>query len=49
MAQQSNARHEILYSFLIKLGISRKTAETDSEGMEHHISLQTLQIMKAFI
>ena len=49
MAQKSNARHEILYSFLIKLGISRKTAETDSEGMEHHTSNETLNMMKKFI
>ncbi len=49
LAQKSNARHEILYKFLIKLGISKKTAETDSEGMEHHISNETLNMMKKYI
>ena len=49
LADQSNTRHQILFNFLIKLGISRKTAETDSEGMEHHISDKTLKIMKKFI
>lgn len=49
LADQSNTRHQILFNFLIKLGISRKTAETDSEGMEHHISDETLKVMKKFI
>jgi len=49
LAVQSNTRHQILFNFLIKLGISRKTAETDSEGMEHHISDETLKVMKKFI
>ena len=49
LADQSNTRHQILFNFLIKLGISRKTAETDSEGMEQHISDETLKIMKKFI
>jgi DtxR family manganese transport transcriptional regulator len=49
LADKSNARHEILYKFLIKLGVSKKTAEEDSEGMEHHISEETLKLMKSFI
>ena len=34
--------------FLIKLGVSRKTAENDSEGIEHHVSDETLKLMKKF-
>ena len=45
----SNARHEIVFKFLRKIGVPKKIAEEDSEGMEHHISLQTLKVMKAFI
>ena len=37
-----------LYNFLIKLGVSRKTAENDSEGIEHHVSDETLKLMKKF-
>ena len=48
LAEQSNARHEILFNFLIKLGVPRKIAEIDSEGMEHHISKETLNMMKKF-
>ena len=48
LAQKSNTRHEILYKFLIKLGVPNKVAEIDSEGMEHHISTETLSIMKKF-
>ena len=49
LALNSNARHEIVFKFLRKIGVPKKIAEEDSEGMEHHISLQTLKIMKAFI
>ena len=45
----SNARHEIVFKFLRKIGVPKKIAEEDSEGMEHHISLQTLKIMKKSI
>ena len=49
LANQSNERHQIVFNFLTQLGVSRKTAETDSEGMDHHISEETLRIMKKFI
>ena len=48
LAEKSNTRHEILFNFLTKLGVPRKIAEIDSEGMEHHISKETLNIMKKF-
>ena len=48
LAKKSNTRHEILYKFLTKLGVSDKIAEIDSEGMEHHTSAETLNIMKKF-
>ena len=48
LAEKSNTRHEILYKFLTKLGVPEKIAEIDSEGMEHHISKETLNMMKKF-
>ena len=48
LAEKSNTRHEILYKFLTKLGVPEKIAEIDSEGMEHHVSKETLNIMKKF-
>ena len=42
----SRDRHEVVYQFLISLGVSETTAATDSEGIEHHVSAETLQIMR---
>ena len=48
LATLSKEKHEIVFNFLIKLGVSRKTAENDSEGIEHHVSSETLKLMKKF-
>lgn len=48
LAKKCKERHEIIRNFLIKLGVSEETAEYDSEGIEHHISAETLKIMKDF-
>ncbi len=48
LAKKCKERHQIILEFLIKLGVSEKTAEYDAEGIEHHISEETLKIMKAF-
>lgn len=48
LAKQCKDRHQIVLRFLIKLGVDPETAEFDAEGIEHHISQQTLDLMKAF-
>ena len=48
LAEKSNTRHEVLYKFLTKLGVPIRIAEIDSEGMEHHVSKETLNMMKKF-
>ena len=48
LAEKSNTRHEVLYKFLTKLGVPNRIAEIDSEGMEHHVSKETLNMMKKF-
>lgn len=48
LAQKCKARHEIVLDFLIRLGVDPKTAEFDAEGIEHHISEETLEIFKKF-
>ncbi|MDB2636578.1 manganese-binding transcriptional regulator MntR [Alphaproteobacteria bacterium] len=48
LAAISKEKHEIVYQFLIKLGVSKKTAQYDSEGIEHHVSDDTLKLMKNF-
>ena len=46
LANQSRKRHEIVEAFLRKLGVSDAIAAVDSEGIEHHVSSETLKAMK---
>jgi len=48
LAEISKEKHEIVYQFLLKLGVSKKVAQYDSEGIEHHVSEETLKLMKKF-
>ena len=48
VANESRRRHEIVLQFLLSLGISREVAEIDAEGMEHHVSKETLDRFEAF-
>ena len=38
IASYSKKRHNTVYNFLLNLGLDAKTAEVDSEGIEHHVS-----------
>lgn len=42
LAESSRHRHEIVLNFLIAIGVDKKTANIDAEGIEHHVSPQTL-------
>jgi DtxR family manganese transport transcriptional regulator len=44
LAASSRQRHQIVLAFLLWLGISPRAAEIDAEGVEHHVSLPTLQL-----
>lgn len=48
MAARSRAKHEVVVRFLRMLGVSDETAEIDAEGLEHHLSDETLDAMRAF-
>lgn len=48
LARRCKERHQIILDFLVRLGVSRETAEYDAEGIEHHISAETLEIFKKF-
>ena len=48
IASQSKKRHNIVYQFLINLGVDKKIASADSEGIEHHVSEETLRKMDNF-
>ena len=49
LAAHCKARHKIVLEFLLKLGIKKETAEIDSEGIEHHVSAETLRAFEKFI
>ncbi len=45
-AEEIYERHKILTAYLEKIGVSRKTAETDACRIEHVISKETFEIIK---
>jgi DtxR family transcriptional regulator, manganese transport regulator len=47
MASKSRQRHGVVVDFLLGLGVSRETAEMDAEGLEHHLSAETLAAMRS--
>ena len=48
IASISKKRHNIVYNFLINLGLDQKVAAADAEGIEHHVSNKTLMKMQKF-
>ena len=46
LAAECKQRHETVVSFLRSLGISERIAELDAEGIEHHVSPETLAAFK---
>jgi len=48
IASQSKKRHNIVYNFLLNLGVDYRTAAEDAEGVEHHVSNKTLNKMAKF-
>ena len=49
LAVESKARHETVVAFLEALGISSPAARADAEGMEHHVSRETLLAFEKFL
>ena len=49
LASETRDRHQLVVDFLLALGVPRKDAEVDAEGIEHHISPRTLAAMKRFV
>jgi len=47
LAASCKSRHEIVVAFLRSLGIPQHIAERDAEGIEHHVSPETLKAFKA--
>ena len=49
MADDGRRKHRIVEGFLLALGVSEETARLDSEGIEHHVSEETLKAMARFL
>jgi len=43
LAEASRRRHDIVVAFLRSLGVPEEIAQTDAEGIEHHVSPETLE------
>lgn len=48
IAGKAKERHQIVFEFLVAIGIDEATAAIDSEGIEHHVSPKTLEKLKQF-
>lgn len=49
LADKSRARHDIVFRFLLAIGVCEETAKHDSEGVEHHVSDETLAAFERII
>ncbi len=49
LAAYTRQRHKTVLDFLVALGVPKRDAEADAEGIEHHISPKTLAAMKRFL
>ena len=48
LADYCKKRHEIVYNFLIKIGVNSEIAKNDAEGLEHHVSTETLSVFEKY-
>jgi DtxR family manganese transport transcriptional regulator len=49
LAEHSKERHKLVRDFLVALGVSTAQAEIDAEGLEHHVSHDTLRAMERYL
>jgi DtxR family manganese transport transcriptional regulator len=49
IAVRAYRRHNLVKKFLLQLGVSELTAAADTEGIEHHLSDETIAAMEAFL
>jgi DtxR family manganese transport transcriptional regulator len=48
LAEKCRRRHQVVENFLLALGVSIETARIDAEGIEHHVSAETLAAFERF-
>ena len=49
LAEECRQRHSLVVAFLRFLGVPEAIAQIDAEGIEHHVSEETLAAFKKFI
>ena len=49
LAEDGRRKHKIVEDFLLAIGVNAATARIDSEGIEHHVSEETLRAMARFL
>jgi DtxR family manganese transport transcriptional regulator len=49
LAERVRARHRTMVDLLVAIGVPVETAEMDAEGMEHHVSDETLAAFEAYL
>ena len=49
LAEASREKHQVVRDFLVAIGVNEDVAEQDAEGVEHHVSEQTLTKFKEFL
>jgi DtxR family manganese transport transcriptional regulator len=49
VAKAAREKHRTILKFLLEIGVSEAIAEQDAEGMEHHISAETLAVIDSFL
>ncbi len=49
LAMESLSKHKLLVDFLVGIGVSAYQAELDAEGIEHHVSEETLSALQALL
>jgi len=49
VARESRDRHDLVVQFLVALGVPAAVAESDAEGIEHHVSRETLSAFQKYL
>ena len=49
LAEQCRRRHRVVYGLLRALGVSDEVARIDAEGIEHHVSEETLRAFELLL
>lgn len=49
LARRVRARHRVVVDLLLAVGVPREAAESDAEGIEHHVSEATLAAFARFL